>query len=261
MKRTRAGGIISILAAGLALLPACRSASRIILADGLRAGTDVVRARMTFQAPGRTWNFKFGEYAIVKSRMSAAATTTTGDGTLEGSLTTSSFWFVLKGAGPETVRVEASQRTGSLNVEDVEIAPGSSVGVEGVTGVHSHLVATLAFEGEEAPPWKLYLNSVKTGGGIGEKTSVSYMTDGMREIVLTPVTNDVPGAKGHSIPARGYEFAEKGTPLGAVQYYGGGIFGLNQNYVHLRRDLDRRTKLLLAAAMTAVMQAKSGTGD
>lgn len=261
MKRTHCKRLIPVLAVCLAFLTACRSASRIILADGLRVGTDVMRARMTFQAPGRIWNFKFGEYTIVKSRISAAATTTTGDGTLENSLATSSFWFVLKGAGPETVHVEAFQRIGSLNVEGVDIAPDSSVGVEGVTGVHSHLVATLAFEGEEAPLWKLYLNSVKTGGGIGEKTSVSYMTDGTREIVLAPVTNDVPGAKGHSIPTRGYEFAEQGTPLGAVQYYGGGIFGLNQNYIHLRRDLDRRTKLLLAAAMTAVMQAKSGTGD
>lgn len=261
MKKIRAGGIISILAVWVTFFSACRSASRIILADGLRVGTDVMRARMTFQAPGRIWNFKFGEYAIVKSKMSAAATKTMGDGTLEGSLTTLSFWFVLKGAGSETVRVEASQRIGSLNVEDVDIAPDTSVGVEGIMGVHSHLVATLAFEGEEAPPWRLYLNSVKTGGGIGEKTSVSYMTDGTREIVLTPVTSDVPGGKGHALPARGYAFAEKGTPLAAVQYYGGGIFGLNQNYVHLRRDLDRRMKLLLAAAMTAVMQAKSGTGD
>jgi len=261
MRRTHAAKIISIFTACLAFASACRSASRIIIADDLRAGTDVMRARMTFQAPGRIWNFKFGEYAVVESKISPEATTTTGDGALENSLTTMSFWFILKGAGPGTVRVKAFQSIGSLNVGDVELSQGRSVRAEGITGVHNRLVATLTADGEEGPPWKLYLNAVTSGGGTGERTSVSYMTDGTREIVLTPVTNDAPGAKRHAIPARGYEFAENGTPLGAVQYYGGGVFGLNQSFIHLRRSLDPRTKLLLAAAMTAVMQAKSGSGD
>lgn len=261
MTGNRAGKLVPVLAACLVLTAACRSASRILVADSLRAGTDIMRARMTFQAPGRIWNFKFGEYVVVKSKLSPEATTTVGDGTLENSLTTSSFWFILKGAGPETVKVEAFQRIGALNIEDIDVSARLSVGAEGIRGAHDHLVATLNVEGEEGPPWKLYLNAVVAGGGTGERTSLSYMTDGTREIVLRPVTNDVPGGKRHAIPARGYEFAEKGTPLGAVQYYGGGMFGINQHYIHLRRDLDSRTKLLLAAAMTAVMQAKSGTSD
>lgn len=261
MCQPRAVRLAATLAGCLAFSAACRSASRIVIDDGLRAGSDVMRARMTVQAPGRIWNFKFGEYAIVKSHLGPEKTTTRGSGSLEESLTTLSFWFILKGAGPEAVKVEAFQRIGSLDIVDVKVSPDSSVSAEGITGVHNNLVATLAFEGDEGPSWKLVLNAVTHGGGAGERTPVSCMTDGTRRIVLRPVSNDVPGAKRHAIPARGYEFAENGIPLGAVQYYGGGMFGINMNYIHLRRDLDPRTRLLLAAAMTLVLQAKSGTSD
>lgn len=41
-----------------------------------------------------------------------------------------------------------------------------------------------------------------------------------------------------------------------VQYYAGGALGLNKNVVYLRRDIDPQMKLLLASAMTAIMQYK-----
>jgi hypothetical protein len=259
---SRAAKLVPVLAGWLALSAACASASRIIIDDSLRADADVLRVKMGVQMPLRTWQFKFGEYAIIQSKMSPAKTTTTGGGSLEQSLTVLDFWFLLKGAGSETARVEAFLRSGATNIDDIAITSDVAVGAEGITGVHDNLVATLSIEGEEAPPWKLFLNAVRTGGGTGERTIASYMTDGTREITLTPVTNDAPGAKRHAIPARGYEFAENGNVLGALQYYGGGVFGLNMNYIHLRRDLDPRTKLLLAAAMTAVLQVKTGSpGD
>ena len=58
------------------------------------------------------------------------------------------------------------------------------------------------------------------------------------------------------LPARGFEFWEAGQSLGAVQYYAGGVSGLNKNVVYLRRDLDPQMKLLLASAMTAIMEYK-----
>lgn len=58
------------------------------------------------------------------------------------------------------------------------------------------------------------------------------------------------------LPARGYEFWETEQSLGAVQYYAGGALGLNKNVVYLRRDIDPQMKLLLASAMTAIMEYK-----
>jgi hypothetical protein len=54
----------------------------------------------------------------------------------------------------------------------------------------------------------------------------------------------------------GYEFIENGQSLCALQYYGGGAFGMNKNIIWIRRNLEARMKLILAAAMTAVLQIK-----
>lgn len=58
------------------------------------------------------------------------------------------------------------------------------------------------------------------------------------------------------LPARGFEFWEAGQSVGAVQYYAGGALGLNKNVVYLRRDIDPQLKVLLASAMTAIMEYK-----
>jgi hypothetical protein len=70
------------------------------------------------------------------------------------------------------------------------------------------------------------------------------------------VTSADPATNLLDLPARGFEFWEAGQSLGAVQYYAGGALGLNKNVVYLRRDIDPQLKLLLASAMTAIMEYK-----
>ena len=60
-----------------------------------------------------------------------------------------------------------------------------------------------------------------------------------------------------ALPARGYQFVEGGKALAALQFYGGGHPTSHKGMVvYLRSDLDAETKLTLAAAMTAILQAK-----
>ena len=68
------------------------------------------------------------------------------------------------------------------------------------------------------------------------------------------VTSNRYGNDPRSLPATGYEFVEGDQAIGALQYYGGGLWGMNKFMVWLYQDLDTDTKLLLAAAMTAVME-------
>ena len=56
----------------------------------------------------------------------------------------------------------------------------------------------------------------------------------------------------------GYEFTEAGKPLSAVQYYGGGLLGMNKIFVWLHPNNDDQTKLILAGAMTAILQVRAG---
>lgn len=58
------------------------------------------------------------------------------------------------------------------------------------------------------------------------------------------------------MPATGYELVEGTQAIGAVQYYGGGAFGLNQNIIWIHQGLDPEMQLMLAAAMTTVLQTK-----
>ena len=39
-----------------------------------------------------------------------------------------------------------------------------------------------------------------------------------------------------------------------MQYYGGGTLGMNKNIIWIRSDLSSQDKLILAAAMTALLQ-------
>ena len=60
-----------------------------------------------------------------------------------------------------------------------------------------------------------------------------------------------------AMPARGYEFREGDRAIAALQYYGGGYPTSKKHLVvFLRNDLDPRAKLLLAAAMAAILQSK-----
>ncbi len=70
------------------------------------------------------------------------------------------------------------------------------------------------------------------------------------------VTSNRHGDDPRSLPATGYEFMEGDQAIGALQYFGGGLWGTNKNIVWIHQELDADMKLLLAAAMTAVLEAQ-----
>ena len=253
---------VAVLAGWIVLSPILASAQKaIIIDDDLSTNADVLKVKMGVQAPGKMWKFKFGEFGVVSSKMGATKTTTTGAflSPVEKSRAKQKFSFVLKGAGPETVSVKAAQNLESEALSEIGISAGISMSVVDISGTSDNLVAEIAFEGESVKPWTLLLRVASSLAVLKEKTLSSLLTDGTREIVITPVTSDEPGAKSRGTPARGYELSEAGRALGAVQYWGGGVLGFNKNVVHMRRDLDTKTKLLLAAAMTTILQVKINT--
>ena len=75
--------------------------------------------------------------------------------------------------------------------------------------------------------------------------------------LCTPASSNKNGGDTRSYPALGYEFIENGQSLSALQYYGGGMMGLNKNIVWIHNSLDEKVKLILAAASTAILQTKA----
>jgi len=96
---------------------------------------------------------------------------------------------------------------------------------------------------------------------MSDSTAGKYqavLTNRERRIVISPARSKTHGRFGVLGSAAGYEFIENGQSLCALQYFGG-TFG-NTTLVWMLRSLDTRTRLMLAAAMTAVLQMKSMEG-
>jgi hypothetical protein len=99
------------------------------------------------------------------------------------------------------------------------------------------------------------MNVVVNGSNATENYE-AFLTDGSRKIFIFPVSSNKNGGDKRSQPALGYEFTENGQSLCALQYYGGGMLGMNKNVVWIRKDGDEKMKLILAAAATAILQIK-----
>jgi len=88
---------------------------------------------------------------------------------------------------------------------------------------------------------------------VGLKAYDAFLTNGERNILLLRrVSSDK--NKLTRLPAMGFEFIENNIPLCAVQYFGGGILGtFNKNYVWIDKNIEPEMKIILAAAMSAIM--------
>ena len=256
--RTAALVMVATVAGG-ELAPVVAASSKTLPIDGdLRANADVLKVSVHVQKPNSIWDFRFGEYAVVSSKFGVTETTTSGKlfSPVEHSHTKQKFSFVMQGAGPSTAKVKAAQNVEADAFRDIEVSPGVHVGIEPRSGILDNLVASIAIDGEASSKWTLLLNVNRSVAGIAEQTESSWLTDGTREILVTPLASEGPSKSAFDLPARGYQFSDEGNAIGAVQYYAGGSLGLFRNVVYLRRDIDPQRKLLLAAAMTAIMQVK-----
>jgi hypothetical protein len=110
---------------------------------------------------------------------------------------------------------------------------------------------------ENEQKFSFVMNVQRNVAGASEKAKASSLSDGTREIEIRNVSSDAADGGEQAMPARGYEFREGDRAIAALQYYGGGYPTSKKHLVvFLRNDLDPQAKLLLAAAMTAILQSK-----
>lgn len=265
---TRVASIAAaFLLIGAVVSPAVASSNKTIQIDeDLRVNADVLNVIIGTSTPANQVNIKFGEYSVVSSNVREGRQTTTSEflSPVTHTRIRNYFTFVLTGAAGTTAKVKAewnilSEKPGQC----LEIDLGVGAGIEYCTsdeepqpGVHDLVVAIVRIDGETASRWTLLLDAVRSRSGLTERAGTSFLTDGSRQIVIRPVTSAGPAKNLLDLPARGYEFWEAGQSIGAVQYYAGGALGLHKNVVHLRRDIDPQLKLLLASAMTTIMEYK-----
>lgn len=223
--------------------------NNIALSKNLADNADELKVKMGTQGFGKIWNFRFGEYEVVSSKLSW--TTTSSKGSIFNLKTESTskekFSFVLGNKAQDKAKVNAAKQVKMESLREIEILPSLIIGGD-VLQESGNFTAFISINEDTSTTWALLMNVVKVIEG--NNTYNAFLTNGERKIFIQPViSND-----GRALPALGYEFIENGKSLCAVQYYGGGAFGMNKNIVWLGKELDEPMKLILAAAMTALLQ-------
>ena len=228
----------------------------IIISDTLSANADRMPVKMGVQWMGKMWKFHFGDYAVVSSKMGWTTYSSKSNlfNTKTESKTREKFSFIMTGRLNDSAVVNAANNLEIQSMQEIEILPHVYTGNNEVLKQARNFTAFITINNDSASTWALLMNVIRTS--VNENSYDAFLTDGVRKILITPSTSNKNGTDSRKMPALGYEFFENGSSIGALQYYGGGMLGMNKNIVWINKNLDNKTKLLLAAASTAILQIK-----
>jgi hypothetical protein len=154
----------------------------------------------------------------------------------------------------DSARVNAANNVMVRALQEVEILPHLLIGSNELVQEERNFSAYITINSDTTENWVLLMYMMK--GNSTEGNFETILTNGERKIFLVPASSNKNGDDKRLLPALGYEFFEQGESLSAIQYYGGGLWGMNKNIVWLSNAQDKKMKLILAAAMTAVLQLK-----
>lgn len=224
----------------------------IALSGNLSKNADVLNVKMGTQWFGKIWKFRFGDYEVVSSKLGWATTSNKASlfNRKTESTTTEKFSFLLVNQAADSARVNAARKVKVNGLREIEILPNFSIGSDELISESGNFTAFININEDTANTWALFMSVFRIN--VEDKYYDAFLTNGDRRILILPVTSN----DNRSIPSLGYEFKEDGEPLCAVQYYGGGALGANKNIIWLSKSLDQHMKLILSAAMTALLQIK-----
>lgn len=229
----------------------------IIISDSLAANSEKLNVKMGTQWMGKIWKFHFGDYAVVSSKMGWTTTSTKGNlfNTKTENKSTEKFSFVLVNKKTnDSAKVNAANNIVVQSLKEIEILPHFSWGSNELLQESRNFSAFITVNGDTSETWALFMNV--TRGKNNEGSYDAFLTNGERKILLSSTSSNKNGGDKRSLPALGYESIENGQSLSALQYYGGGLLGMNKNIVWIGNNSNEKMKLILAAASTAILQIK-----
>lgn len=258
----------------LVALPATAGPKNIILSDSLLANADKWDVKQGAEWLG-TRKWRLGDYAVVaKQGWTTGGSHTNLFQTKTENRTTRKFSMVLSNKTTDSAFVQAAHEITARSNPGLNLGNGWTAGGDGRTVEANRFLASITLN-RDTTEWELAIGetdvSDRHGDSIeGEATHTATLTSGERLIVLTPVFSkkfDQRPSFGSLFamsvhpPAMGYEFVEDGRSLCAVEYFSSGLAGSHKNTVWMDRNADPRLRLVLAAAMTAVLQMESAVLD
>jgi hypothetical protein len=228
----------------------------IIIGDSLTANAEKLNVKMGTQWFGKIWKFHFGDYAVVSSKLGWVTTSTKGNffNTKTESKSTEKFSFVLTNKVNDSALVNAANNIAIQSLNEIDILPNFSWGNDQLLQETRNFSAFISINSDTSETWALFMNITRGSTTMGSYDA--FLTNGKRKIFIIPTTSNKNGGDTRSLPALGYEFIENDQSVSALQYFGGGAFGLNKNIVWINKNADEKMKLILAAASTAILQIK-----
>ena len=228
----------------------------IIISENLSKNSEMLNVKMGSQKFGKIWNFRFGEYAVVKSKMGWTTTKSKGNfwGTKSESKTSEKFSFIISNQNADSVIVNASTKIEVQSLNEIQLLPHFSWGNNEMVKGESIFTAYININRDTTDIWALFIK--KSQGSRTPNNILAFLTNGQKDIKIYPVSSNKE-TENRMLPALGYEFIENDKSLSAIQYLGSGALGFNKNIIWLNKDIDNRMKLILAAAMTAILQIET----
>lgn len=235
----------------------------LIISKELVENSEMLKVKMGAQWMGKIWKFKFGDYAVVDSKMGWNKVKTKSNllNTKSEVNSDQKFSFLLTNKTNDSATVNAVKNISVEQLQSFELFPNFYWGSDELLKDSRKFSAFISTTSNQEETWVLVMKT--TQGSEVAYENEAFLTNGERLITIIAVSSKK-DTKNRSelgatlnLPAMGYEFIENDQSLCAMQYYGGGALGMNKNIIWLKSDLDPRMKLIYAAAMTAILQIKS----
>jgi hypothetical protein len=227
----------------------------IVIDSDLAARAEMLKVKMGTAWAGKTWNFKFGDYGIETSKMGKTTSKSEygGLGSATRGKSQYEFSFVMGNKTTTSATVSAAVQDTSATRTSHD-ATDIILDRDEVLKYTNVLDATITTSNDKDEVWKLTLEYAE-GSNVAARND-GILSNGSRTFFIVAATSAKDGKDSRTFPALGYEFIEDGVARCAVQYFGGGAFGANKSVIWLGTDLDPDMKLVLAAAMSSILQVK-----
>jgi len=226
----------------------------IVISDVLSENAEMMKVKMGTQWMGKMGKIRFGDYSIVKSKMGWKETIQKSN-LLSTKVETEigyKFNFELNNKTSESAIVKAVFSEHINELQSIELFPHFYIGSDMILKDSLNFTANISLSSNMENTWKLYLK--KTSGFRMSFKDEGILTNEERVISIIFISSNQNNNDSRMLPAMGYEFYENGKAICAMQYYGGGAFGLNKNIFWIDSTLHQDMRLILAATMTSILE-------
>lgn len=245
---------ILLTALALITIPALAQKQKNIVIDpGLEANSTALKIKMGGQALNKIPKYEFGDYAVVEGKVGAVKSSGSSNlfDTQQQEKGKTQFSFVMTDRAENRATVNAHINQEHRSSKEQKLIAFFYIGENEVLLDKHNFSATIFLNNDTSNLWLLFMNYET--GSQSNNTGTAFLTNGQRKILIVSASSNSNLKNARKIPALGYQFIENKQALSAIQYYGGGLLGLNKGLVWIDHQLDEQLKLVLSSAMTALL--------